>query len=304
MIVIKSILCPVDFFPASLRAVDYAVALANNYQARLTLLHVVSPVLHVADEPPVTAGPLLPALTEGAMRRLRALANKAVRVNVPVECALRTGNIRDEIKGAVVSAQADFIVMGNHGGHPWKRWFTGSVTDCLLREVTVPLLATTSTTESNLAPPAIRRILVSIDFSEGTPEAINYAFSIARECKAEITLLHVIEKPTGTMAKPCSIPLQSIREAHGRLEKLIPVESRKWCDVVTRIESGSPSKVILEMVESEKMELVVMNIRGKSLPAQLLMDGTAERVARDAGCPILLIPPKWAARGMPLKKAA
>jgi len=40
MINIKNILCPVDFFPASDAAVNYAAGLAANYDAAIHLLHV------------------------------------------------------------------------------------------------------------------------------------------------------------------------------------------------------------------------------------------------------------------------
>jgi nucleotide-binding universal stress UspA family protein len=42
MIMIKKILCPVDFFPASDMAVDYAATLAARYGAKMYLLHTVS----------------------------------------------------------------------------------------------------------------------------------------------------------------------------------------------------------------------------------------------------------------------
>jgi nucleotide-binding universal stress UspA family protein len=42
MITIKKILCPVDFFPASDMAVDYAATLAAKYGAKMYLLHTVT----------------------------------------------------------------------------------------------------------------------------------------------------------------------------------------------------------------------------------------------------------------------
>jgi len=48
MVDIKKILCPVDFFPASDKALQYAAALAEDYGAKMHLLHVVAPLLPVA----------------------------------------------------------------------------------------------------------------------------------------------------------------------------------------------------------------------------------------------------------------
>jgi nucleotide-binding universal stress UspA family protein len=44
MVNIKTILCPVDFFPASDAAVSYAAGLAANYEATIHLLHVITPI--------------------------------------------------------------------------------------------------------------------------------------------------------------------------------------------------------------------------------------------------------------------
>jgi hypothetical protein len=55
MISIKTILCPVDFFPASNRALDYAAKLAACHGAAIHLLNVVTPGAKVAYYPLTTA---------------------------------------------------------------------------------------------------------------------------------------------------------------------------------------------------------------------------------------------------------
>ena len=55
MISIERILCPVDFFPASEKAVNYAAGLAEIYGAKIYLLHAVVPVAPVAYEFPLDA---------------------------------------------------------------------------------------------------------------------------------------------------------------------------------------------------------------------------------------------------------
>jgi nucleotide-binding universal stress UspA family protein len=53
MINIDKILCPVDFFAASDKAVGYAAGLAEIYNAKIYLLHAVVPVVPVAYEFPL-----------------------------------------------------------------------------------------------------------------------------------------------------------------------------------------------------------------------------------------------------------
>lgn len=304
MVQIQKILCPVDFYPASERAVDYAVTLAKNYEARLTLLHVVAPILPTAYGVRVDLKSLEEALMEESARRLRQLSKKAESAKVPVQYIVRTGDIHEEIHRIVRSAKIDFIVMGTHGRRGIERWVLGSVAEQLLRSIKAPLLTIGRIRKPETAPPAIRRILVTTDFGEGTPEAMAYAFSIAQECQAQISILHVIgDIGADAGEKYLDILIKRIGD---RLEKLIPDEARLWCDVKARVEAGLPFKVILKALEKENADLLVMNVHGKRGLDRSLLDSTAERVVRAAPCPVLMIPPKARAyrKRQPARKAA
>ena len=188
MVQIQRILCPVDFYPASERAADYAVALAKDYEARLTFLHIVAPILPKTYRVRADVKNLVEALREESQRRLQQLGKKAESAKVPVDYVVRTGDIEKGIQKVVRSAKIDFVVMGTHGRRGVERWVLGSVAEQLLRNIKVPLLTIGRTRKPEAAPPAIRRILVTTDFSQGTPEAMAYAFSIAQECQAQISL--------------------------------------------------------------------------------------------------------------------
>jgi len=294
MVQIERILCPVDFYPASERAVEYAVILAENYGAELTLLHVVAPILPSAYGVRVDLKSLVEALKEESARKLQQLSRKAESAKVPVECIVRTGEIHQEIKKIVRSARIDFVVMGTHGRRGIERWVLGSVAEQLLRSVKVPLLTIGRREGIEKVPLAIRRILVTTDFSEGTSEAIAYALSIAQECQAHISILHVL----GNVGADTSQKYREIltRKIGDQLEKLVQPEARAWCDAKTRVETGLPFKVILRTVEKESIDLLVMNVHGKRGLDRSLLDSTAERVVRAATCPVLMIPPRAATR--------
>src|SRR5262249_37045701 len=71
----------------------------------------------------------------------------------------------------------------------------------------------------------------------------------------------------------------------------VPVEAANWCNVYTRVRTGVPYRVILSMLEDEKIDLLVMNIHGKGMLDRALLGSTAERVVRVAPCPVMLMPP-------------
>jgi nucleotide-binding universal stress UspA family protein len=135
----------------------------------------------------------------------------------------------------------------------------------------------------------IRRVLVTTDFSRGTVNALDYAFSIAKENHAAITLLHVLEGNRALISEVYR--RRMVGDVEKRLLNLIPAGVRDLCDVDIRVEAGTPYHVILRTVKRAKVDLLVMNIHGISMLDRAILGSTAERVLRAAACPTLLIPP-------------
>jgi len=288
MLRIENILCPVDFFPASARAVDYAAALAKNYGAQLMLMHVVSPIISAAYEVPLNVEEVIQSMTETAKVEIERMAERPRKAGVLVKTIVRTGDVDFQIQEQVAANKPDLLVMGTHGRKTLERWFMGSHTERLLRHLPIPIL-TIGPGKKTMAPPAIRRILVTTDFSDGTPDAMRYAFSVAQECQSKVTLLHVLNEMSVDIAPRYRDSL--IRSIRGQLEGLVPNEARNWCEVSTCVQSGMPVPAILKALKRERVDLLVMNIHGKGMLDRALLGSTAERVVRGAGIPILLIPP-------------
>jgi nucleotide-binding universal stress UspA family protein len=288
MINVRKILCPVDFFPASLNALTYATALAANYDAKLKLLHVVTPVGPLAEGLLVTATDVIESMKKASARQLAKTVAKVKAAGIAVESEVRIGNVHGEIKRAIQTFKPDLIAMGTHGRRGVERWFMGSATERLLRHTPVPLFTTSTTKKPRRDAFLFRRILVATDFSDGTADALNYAFSIAQENEAAVTLLHVIEAPLDTAFE---FREKLISETENNLSKLVPPEADSWCDIRTRIKTGTPHRVILKILEKEKFDLLVLNIHGKGMLERVLLGSTAELVVRAARSPVMLIPP-------------
>jgi nucleotide-binding universal stress UspA family protein len=289
MIKIKNILCPLDFFPASLRAFDYALNLAANYDAVLHVVHVISPIVPTAYDFPFNVSEYTGALQKNSRKELLKLGARAEKANVRFRWTSPIGSVDNEIRKAIVRTGAEFVVVGTHGRRGFERWILGSEADRLLRSCPVPLLTIRAVRGTRTAPGAIRRILVTTDFSDGTSEALKYAFSIAQENQARLTLLHVIDQfSVGASSK---LALPTVDAARRQLDKLVPAEVKAWCEVKTQVEIGVPYSTILDTIKSDRADLLVMNVHGKSLLDRALLGTTAERVVRGAVCPVLLIPP-------------
>ena len=289
MISINKILCPVDFFPASDAAVKYAASLASNYDAKVHLLHVITPVLPSNYEYAINTVEIMSELQKAAKAETAALAGRTKEAGVPCDVEIRVGDVYDEIKKSIEAEKPELVVMGTHGRRGFQRWLMGSTTEKLLRHSPVPLLTISASGEKPVESPRFQRILVTTDFSTGTPDALTHAFSVAQENEAQITLLHVIQDVAADISGKYRDSL--IRGVEKQLQDLIPAEAKNWCDVNTRVETGQPYRIILRLLEDEKIDLLVMNIHGKGMLDRALIGSTAERVVRAASCPVMLIPP-------------
>jgi len=286
MVRIQRILCPVDFFPASLRAVDYAIGLAQKYDAKLHLLHVVSPILYSTEQYAFTVSDIIDSMKKQSARKMKKLERKARAAGLTIYTDVRTGEVKREIESAVRATKADILVMGTHGRRGMEKWFLGSVTERMLRRSPIPVLTLRG---SKKARTATTRILVTTDFSEGTDNALNYALSIARANKARLTLLHVLEETRAVISPKYR---KEITEGVRReLLQRIPADAQGSPDIDTAVEAGTPYHVILRLLKKERIDLLVMNTHGKGMLHRALLGSTSERIARAADCPVMLIPP-------------
>jgi nucleotide-binding universal stress UspA family protein len=139
----KRILCAVDFSECSMRALHYAMALAQEADARLTVLNVV--------ELPADAHEQLPHLSPGVReyvaaveedhrQRLESAVPEAVRAYCNVETMMVPGKPYRELLRVAAEQQSDLIVLGIHGRGAADRLFFGSTTHHVVRQASCPVL--------------------------------------------------------------------------------------------------------------------------------------------------------------------
>ena len=139
----RRILCAVDFSERSLDALAYALNLAGETDARLTLFHVIEyqpvlqPELAVVD---VDLARIRDATEREARRRLHALIPDQARTYSMVETAVVEGRAHREVLRQAAEQQADLIVMGAHGTGVIDGLVFGSTTHHVIRSATCPVL--------------------------------------------------------------------------------------------------------------------------------------------------------------------
>jgi len=137
------ILCPIDFSDSSLGALEYALNLAEESDARLTVLHVVELPHILSDEPAiinVDVSRIHEAAATEARRRLHDLIPAQARTYCTVDTAVVEGRAYREIVRQAAGGQSDLIVMGVHGRGALDLLVFGSTTHHVIRSATCPIL--------------------------------------------------------------------------------------------------------------------------------------------------------------------
>ena len=136
MLRIRNVLTPFDFSESSAGALKLAAALADDYGARLTLLHVAAaPPVGMIGEIPVAM-----SANESAEMRRRLREIEVEPAAVAVDRVLVEGDPATEILAAAERIGADLIVLGTHGRTGISRLLMGSVAENVVRRATVPVM--------------------------------------------------------------------------------------------------------------------------------------------------------------------
>lgn len=140
---LRRIVCPVDFSKGSTQALDYALALAEETDAQLTLLHVIE-IPPELDENPLSSEFNVEAVRAAAEAKtlagLRALVPEEARTYCTVKTEVREGAPYREILRASAAQDADLIVMGVQGRRAIDLMVFGSNTARVARAAVCPIL--------------------------------------------------------------------------------------------------------------------------------------------------------------------
>ena len=137
----SSILVPVDFSEPGEAALDYAVALAGRFGAKVHLLNVVDVQgFRFADLGGVFTPDMVDTIITGNQGALDRLANARRATGRMGEVLLRTGDPRDVIERVAIELGVDLIVMGALGRRGVTCVMLGSVADLVARASPCPVL--------------------------------------------------------------------------------------------------------------------------------------------------------------------
>ena len=160
-----------------------------------------------------------------------------------------------------------------------------------------PLARQVSASSPSVAPAAsvvrLKKLLVPIDFSEPSFNALKYAVAFAGRFDASICLVHVVE-PASFLNDVRNVPLAvSDREVANKLHHKLVMLARKEIDPLTPVHPlvciGKPSDEIVRTAKTFKADLIIIATHGRTGFKRAFLGSTAERVVRHAPCPVLVV---------------
>ena len=237
-------------------------------------------------------------VTRLVLDEARGIVDEAKAVLAPCGVAVETdvamGDPRAEIVRLADEWGADLLVLGARGLGLVKRFLLGSVSLAVARHARCPVLVVKG------RPRKLGSVLVAMDGSEDSFQAVRFLQSLALPRQTKVRLLSVVELPRYPSSAPKSVHGQIVRmlkeleaERRGELEKVLERAASHLDDKITRITrstpTGNPADEIVATADDHDADLIVVGARGLGGIARLLLGSVSERVLGHARCPVLIV---------------
>ncbi len=143
----------------------------------------------------------------------------------------------------------------------------------------------------------LNKILCPTDFSENSEHAMKYALTLATLSKAELLLFHVVEPisyPQSTelfepVVDEISLTMKMEAAFQKQLEDQVAALKNEYPRISGKIVTGTTFLEIIQAARDEGVDMIVMGTHGRTGLAHVLIGSVAERVVREAPCPVLTV---------------
>ncbi|UVT16180.1 MAG: universal stress protein [Nitrospira sp.] len=292
------ILLATDGSRGAVEAEAYAFALAQSWPAALTVMHVLEFPPGLDPESPVNRL-YLGEMTKRATHELAKLKARTADRGISVQPKIATGIPSEGVLAAASAEDPDLIVVGTRGKTGLAHVLLGSTAERIIRAAPCPVLAVRAegtgeepADQSRRDHAALHRLLVPIDFSDCSLDALEYGAMVAKRLNASVKILHVLE--------PVSYGLDFTLSHVETRESIKTVLTKRLSDVVSALTSaglasdflivgGLPADSILDAATAQGIDVIVMGTHGRRGLSRTLFGSVTESVLRRSSCPVLTV---------------
>ena len=238
-------------------------------------------------------------LLKNASSQLVDLKGRAERRGIAVTTRMASGIPSEEVTTAARAEDSDLLVVGTRGKTGLAHVLLGSTAERVIRGAPCPVLtvrmepAELEEEEGALSRPVtLERILVPVDFSDCSLDALGYAAVVAQQAMASLMLLHVLEPVSYgldfTLGQSKARRLE-VETWTKRLEELVSSHQHPNMQVESRLRGGFPADSILDAAKTLPCDLIVMGTHGRRGISHTISGSVAEAVLRKARCPVITV---------------
>lgn len=139
----------------------------------------------------------------------------------------------------------------------------------------------------------IKKILLPVDFSAGSENALSYAVDLAVRYEAQLTIVNVNELMANLLT-PNALPPSILETWVGEANKLLDDTKARAVaagarSVETAFLQGAAHTEIVRFAGDGHFDLIVIGTHGRTGVSHALVGSVAERVVRKAPCPVLTV---------------
>ena len=286
---IRTVLCPVDFSPATPRQIDLSTALCRAFKARLVLHHNLNAMavgaavgwMYAADHPCLSE--------ESAQQRLAGLAES--QTGIEVETHVTRGPMSAAVLAISEAVAADVVVLSAHNMQADAH---ASVTELVLGSGERSILtvhdngADRHTLNIQTSGNSRQIALVPTDLQAESRAAVDFAFELSRTLPIELHLLHLIGGRLRIRNQG-----QSVADAERQLNALIPADCAERTFIHVGV--GDPVEGILRWASDLSAVCVVMGEHTREPLRRWFSKDTSRAVLYKAPCPVWYVPGQRAA---------
>lgn len=186
----------------------------------------------------------------------------------------------------------NLIVLGTHGRRGVRRLVLGSVAEEVVRRAPRPVV----TVGRGANPPEMLKgghLLIPVDFSEYQARLLAHAREIALVYGMRVTLLHVVET-TGVpdvygLSSEAPEPDERTDRTKTMLEKEASNLREHDLEVGVKVRNGYPAAETLDVAEELDVDFLAIATHGRRGLDRVLMGSVAEKVIRQAPCPVFTV---------------
>jgi nucleotide-binding universal stress UspA family protein len=269
---IEHIVVPIDEWSFAESVVKFAQRIAEEFSARVSLLHVIPDIMTMND-----------AFRERVVSE-QDQYRQLIKDKAGLDVQIRTGEPASEIVKFAMLEKASLVAMSTHGRDGVGRLSSGSVTEEVLRLSPVPLLMSNEPerARSGHSLAQLRRILMPVHTRAAAEPIMPILIDLASRFGAEVVLYHD-ERGVNDVGESLEPPKAAL--ALDECSEQLTSQGVKVARV--RASGVAVATDILNQIKALDVDLVVMTTHGRSGLMRGFFGSVTEAVLRHSHCPVL-----------------